>query len=121
MLEYSFAANTLKALNPMGKADFAANASGFLREAVLLPLQGLVVFAIDFQTPADVAAGIKRVPAYDLTTNRWVAYKLTPQAYGNSFAIVHDPANERIWGLGQNNEVFVLKVNKATADIEPLN
>lgn len=109
---YGLATNTVTALGPMGKAAFAAGAGGFLREAVLLPSQGLVVFAIDYPT--------MRVPVYDVAANRWFALKLTAQAYGNSFAIVHDPANERIWGLGQNNEVFLLKVNKATADLLPL-
>ena len=121
VFEYSFSANTLKALAPGGKAAFAARASFFLRESALIPSQGLVVFTVDFQTPADVGAGVVRVPVYDLTTNRWQAYKLSAQKYGNSFAIVYDPTDGRIWGLGRRNEVFFLKINKATADIELLN
>ena len=78
------------------------------------------MFAIDFQTPADVTAGVKRVPMYDVVNNRWSAWRLSPQAYGNSFAVVSDVANDRIWGLGQRNEVFLLKLNAATADVEAL-
>ena len=37
----------------------------------------------------------------------------------NRFEIA-DPTADRIWGLGQNNEVFVLKLNPVTADIEML-
>lgn len=118
---YSFADNTLRALNPVGKAQVAASMQEFVRESALLPSLGLVMFAIDFQTPADVTAKVKRVPVYDVANNRWSAWKLSDQAYGNSFAVVADATNQRIWGLGQRNEVFVLKLNPATADIEPLN
>jgi hypothetical protein len=121
VVEYSLSNNTLRARNPMGKATVAANMSPFLRESALISSLGLVMFAIDFQTPADVAANVKRVPVYDVANNRWSAWKLSPQAYGNSFAVVSDVANNRIWGLGQRNQVFVLKLNPATADIEPLN
>jgi hypothetical protein len=118
--EYALAANTLRKLDPAGKTQLAATLGGFLREAAFLPSLGLVVFAIDFQTPADVAANVKRVPVYDVVNDRWSAWKLSPQRYGNSFAVVADPTAERIWGLGQRNEVFVLKLDPATADIEAL-
>ena len=110
---YSLTTNAVTALNPAGKAAFAANAGGFLRESVLLPSQGLVVFAIGY--------GTGRVPVYDVAANKWQSLALTPQVpFGNSFAIVHDPTNDRIWGLGQNNEVWVLKVNKGTATLTDL-
>lgn len=119
--EYALAANTLRALNPAGKTELAATLGGFLRESALLPASGLVMFAIDFQTAADVTANVKRVPVYDTVNNRWSAWRLTAQRYGNSFAVVSDGADDRVWGLGQNNQVFLLKLNAATADIEPLN
>ena len=119
--EYSLANDTLRALNPAGKATIAASAGGFLREAALLPASGLVMFAIDFQTPADVTANVKRVPVYDTANNRWSAWQLTPQRYGNSFAVVSDVADDRLWGMGQDNEIFLLKLNASTADIETLN
>jgi hypothetical protein len=119
--EYSLANDTLRALNPAGKTDLAANMSGFIREAALMPGTQLVFCAIGFQTPADVTAGVTRVPVYDAAANRWSAWLLNAQSYGNSFAVVSDPAHARIWGLGQTNEVFLLKLNAATADIETLN
>lgn len=118
--EYAIGANTFRLLNPAGKTQLSATLGGFLREAAFLPSVGLVMFAIDFQTPADVTANVKRVPVYDVVNNRWSAWKLNAQRYGNSFAVVADVSADRIWGLGQNNEVFVLKLNPATADIEPL-
>lgn len=119
--EYSLTNNTLRALNPAGKADMAANMSGFIRESAFMPGTSLVMCAIGFQTPADVTAGVTRVPVYDAAANRWSAWLLNTQAYGNSFAVVSDPGHSRIWGLGQNNQVFLLKLNAATADIETLN
>jgi Galactose oxidase, central domain len=119
--EYSLSANTLKALAPIGKATLAAHAPTFFRESALLPKLGVVMFATDFQTPADMAANVKRVPIYDATQNRWSAWKLTSQTYGNSFAVVADAANNRIWGMAQRNQVFVLKLNVTGADVEPLN
>ncbi|MBL8910928.1 MAG: hypothetical protein JNM17_09525 [Archangium sp.] len=121
VFEYSLANNTLRALNPAGKADMAANMSGFIRESALMPGTSLILCAIGFQTPADVTAGVTRVPVYDAMNNRWSAWRLNMQSYGNSFAVVSDPARARIWGLGQNNQVFLLKLNAATADIETLN
>lgn len=115
--EYAFGANTLRRLDPMGLADFAANGSTFMREAVYLPGQQLVLFAIGYGTQG-------RVPVYDVAENRWYAYLLSPQPftrYGNSFAIVYDPSADRIWAMDQHNEVRVLKLVKATADRLPLN
>ncbi len=72
------------------------------------------------------------VPAYDCAENRWVTLNLkyaTGERYGRttrafphtrSDGLMFDPKRNLIWGTDTNSQVYVLRLEPATAGIQPL-
>jgi hypothetical protein len=71
-------------------------------------------------------------PAYDCKHNRWVTLDLqypTGERYGNttrdfpntrSDGLMFDPQRKLIWGTNTNGQVYVLRLDSASADLKPL-
>ena len=71
-------------------------------------------------------------PAYDCQTNRWVTLNIrysTGKRSGNTFrafphrrsdGLMFDARRKLIWGTNANSQVYVLRLDRARADVKPL-
>jgi hypothetical protein len=77
------------------------------------------------------ADGFRRTAAYDPAGNRWVSLKIggddphnqrlaaTP-GWHNSLGFVYDEKRELFWTVDERSRVFALRLDPATADVQPL-
>jgi hypothetical protein len=88
------------------------------RETVYLPDADLVLIQ------AQVAG--QRWLAYDCAKNAWLGVKLAgpdligDQTFNNSLGLAYDPNRQLVWALGQHSEVWALRFDRRTADLQPL-
>jgi hypothetical protein len=112
--EYDFRSGTAKTLNPAGKQKAALPS----RELVYVPEADLVLVQAQIEG--------KRWIAYDCARNAWLSLKLGgpdligKQVFNNSVGVLHDPTRKLVWAVGQHSEVWVLRLDLKTADLEPL-
>jgi hypothetical protein len=71
-------------------------------------------------------AGLRRTPAYDPVEDRWVSLKITgddPSGKNGrnvSLGMMYDAKRKRFWAVDTNSNVFVLRLDPKTADLQPL-
>lgn len=67
-----------------------------------------------------------RTPAYDPEKNRWVSLKLGgvdpsgPKGRNVSLGLMYDATRKLFWAVDTNSQVYVLRLDPATADLRPL-
>lgn len=70
--------------------------------------------------------GLRRTPAYDPSGNRWVSLKITgddPSGKNGrnvSLGLMYDARRQLFWAVDTNSQVYVLKLNPATADVQAM-
>ena len=70
--------------------------------------------------------GIRRTPAYDCAKNRWISLKIGgtdpsgKQGRNVSLGLMHDTRRGLFWAVDTHSEVYVLRIDPKTADIQPL-
>jgi hypothetical protein len=70
--------------------------------------------------------GARRTPAYDPAENRWVSLKITgddPNGKSGrnvSLGLMYDAKRKLYWAVDTNSQVYVLKLDPKTADLQPL-
>jgi hypothetical protein len=114
---YDMKTGLVEGMNPAGqKAFVAAKVFDGFRETAYLPKPDLVLFN-NFAGPS------ARQVAYDPEKNRWVTLaisrgKNSSNALGHvAVGYVYDARRDLVWGIGNRNLNFVLKVDPATLDI----
>src|SRR5262249_22225531 len=112
--EYDFKSGTARPLNPVGKKKAALPS----REAVYVPGADLVLI--------QAQVGGKRWIAYDCGKNAWLSVKFAgpdpigKHVFNNSLGLLYDSNRNLVWALGQRSEVWVLRLDPKTADLQPL-
>ena len=72
------------------------------------------------------ASGLRRTPAYDCAGNRWVSLKIGGDDPSGkvgrnvSLGMMYDAKRHLFWAVDTNSKVFVLRLDPATADMQPL-
>jgi hypothetical protein len=67
-----------------------------------------------------------RTPAYDPAGNRWITLKIGgadpsgPKGRNVSLGLMYDAKRELFWAVDTNSQVYVLRLDPATADLSPL-
>jgi hypothetical protein len=67
-----------------------------------------------------------RTPAYDPEKNRWVSMKIGGEDPSGkkgrnvSLGLMHDAKRKLFWAVDTNSQVYVLRLDPATADLRPL-
>jgi len=70
--------------------------------------------------------GFRRTPAYDCAGNRWVSLKIGgddpsgKKGRNVSLGLMYDAARKLFWAVDTNSNVYVLRLDVATADLKPL-
>jgi hypothetical protein len=112
---------TVSVLTPEGSE--AAAVVPFLRECRYDVANDLVL--VGGTLPPD-SAGIRRTPAYDCAGNRWVSLKLggdDPSGKTGrnvSLGLMYDAKRKLFWAVDTNSNVFVLRLDVKTADVQGL-
>ncbi len=77
-------------------------------------------------TMAPGADGVRRTPAYDPAGNRWVSLKITgDDPHGKngrnvSLGLMYDAKRKLFWAVDTNSQVYVLRLDPKSADLQPL-
>jgi hypothetical protein len=72
------------------------------------------------------ADGLRRTPAYDCAADRWVSLRITGQDPNGkegrnvSLGLMYDAQRKLFWAVDTNSQVYVLRLDLATADVQPL-
>ncbi|HET6252192.1 MAG TPA: kelch repeat-containing protein [Tepidisphaeraceae bacterium] len=72
------------------------------------------------------ADGLRRTPAYDCASNTWKSLKITgadpsgKQGRNVSLGLMYDDRRKLFWAVDTNSEVYVLKLDPASADMRDL-
>ncbi|MBL8799478.1 MAG: hypothetical protein JNM56_36690, partial [Planctomycetia bacterium] len=75
--------------------------------------------------PAD-ETGARRTPAYDCANNQWVSLKIggtDPSGKSGrnvSLGLMYDAKRKLFWAVDTNSQVYVLRLDPKTADMQPL-
>jgi hypothetical protein len=75
--------------------------------------------------PAD-DAGLRRTPAFDCANNQWVSLKIggtDPNGKSGrnvSLGLMYDAKRKLFWAVDTNSQVYVLRLDAKTADMQPL-
>jgi hypothetical protein len=70
--------------------------------------------------------GLRRTPAYDPAANRWVSLRIGgedpsgPKGRNVSLGLMYDAKRKLLWAVDTRSEVFVLRLDPATADQRPM-
>ncbi|HLF92023.1 MAG TPA: kelch repeat-containing protein [Planctomycetota bacterium] len=70
--------------------------------------------------------GLRRTPAYDPAGNRWVSLKITgddPNGKNGrnvSLGLMYDAKRKLFWAVDTNSQVYVLRLDPKSADLQPL-
>jgi hypothetical protein len=111
---YDCKTGAAKPLGPGGKRQAALPS----RETVYLPEADLVLIQAHVQG--------KRWLAYDCGKNAWLGVKFAgpdligKPVFNNSLGLLYDPRRRLVWALGQHSEVWVLRFDSKTADVQRL-
>lgn len=71
-------------------------------------------------------SGLRRTPAYDPAGNRWVSLKIVgedpsgPKGRNVSLGMMVDEARGLFWATDTNCEVYVMRLERTSADVQPL-
>ena len=111
---YDFQSGVATPLSPAGKekAGLPCRETAYLPDADMVLIQAHV-------------AG-KRWLLYDCATNAWLGVKLDgPELIGNedfnnSLGLTYDSQRKLVWALGQRSEIWVLRFDPKTADLQPI-
>lgn len=126
---FSLDLKTLAVASLSPKQAAGAGRIAWIDRACCEPGSGLVLLATYLKSDP---GGWSRTPAYDPAGNRWVSLKLKyglKKRYGrwrrlfpngHSAGVMHDPKRKLLWGTDTNSQVYVLKLDAAAADIQPL-
>ena len=112
--EYDFTSGAAKMLNPMGKqkAALPSRETAYLVDADLVLIQSHV--------------GTDRWLAYDCAANAWLDVKFAgpdpigKQIFNNSVGLFYDTNRKLVWAVGQHSELWVLRFDPKTADVQQL-
>jgi hypothetical protein len=83
------------------------------------------LFLVGGTLPAD-ETGLRRTPAYDPVEDRWVSLKITgddPNGKNGrnvSLGMMYDAKRKLFWAVDTNSNVFGLRLDPKTADLQPL-
>ena len=72
------------------------------------------------------AEGIRRTPAYDCASDRWVSLKIGgddpsgKKGRNVSLGMMYDAKRKLFWAVDTNSNVYVLRLDLASADLNPL-
>jgi len=75
--------------------------------------------------PAD-GSGLRRTPAYDCESNRWVSLVIRgddpsgPKGRNVSLGLMYDAGRKLFWAVDTNSRVYVLRLEPESADVQPL-
>jgi hypothetical protein len=114
VIVYDRKTGAAKRLRPNGRRQAALPS----RETMYLPGADMVL--IEAQVKG------KRWLTYDCATNAWLAVRFAGpdlignQVFNNSLGLMYDPNRRLAWTLGQHSEVWVLRFDRKTADVQPL-
>ena len=67
-----------------------------------------------------------RTPAYDCAANKWISLKITgddpsgPEGRNVSLGLMYDAKRKLFWAVDTNSEVYVLKLDPASAEPKDL-
>ena len=70
--------------------------------------------------------GLRRTPAYDCARDQWVSLKITgddPSGKSGrnvSLGLMYDAKCKLFWAVDTNSNVFVLRLDPKTADMQPM-
>jgi hypothetical protein len=70
--------------------------------------------------------GLRRTPAYDCAGNRWVSLKIVgddpsgKKGRNVSLGMMYDAQRKLFWAVDTNSNVYVLRLDIATADLKPM-
>lgn len=112
-------------LAPTNMAAVAAGPRFGIDRGVYDPGSDLIVLGTLLPPGTD---GVQRTPAYDCAGNRWVSLKLNYSKkgdkpavpIGHSAGLMHDAQRKLIWGVDTDSNIFVLRLDTASADLQPL-
>jgi hypothetical protein len=108
-------------LSPAGKE--AAVAVPYLCQFRYDPAKDLVLGGCTLEPDAD---GVRRTPAYDCAGDRWVSLKLGgddpsgKKGRNVSLGMMFDAKRRLYWAVDTNSNVYVLRLDVASADLRPL-
>ncbi|HLY74216.1 MAG TPA: kelch repeat-containing protein, partial [Planctomycetota bacterium] len=108
-------------LSPAGKEK--ADAVPYLCQLRYDPASDLLLGGCTLEPDAQ---GVRRTPAYDCAGDRWVSLKLGgddpsgKKGRNVSLGMMVDPKRKLFWAVDTNSNVFVLRLDAATADLKPL-
>src|SRR5262249_20332866 len=111
---YDFRSGAASLLSPAGKekAGLPSRETTYLTDADMVLIQAHVEGS--------------RWLIYDCAANAWFGVKLAGpelignQVFNNSLGLTYDSNRRLIWALGQHSEVWVLRFDRQTADVQPL-
>src|SRR5262249_20335183 len=109
-------------MNPGGRSSAAVPS----RETVYLPDEDMVLLAARTQS-TDRWLWL----AYDCTANAWKGLDLagddpigkgtSSRAFHNSVGMMYDPNRKLVWFVGQNSEVYTLRLDLSSVELQSLN
>ncbi len=108
-------------LSPAGKE--AAVAVPYLCQFRYDPTTDLLLGGCTLEPDAE---GVRRTPAYDCAGKRWVSLKIGgddpsgKKGRNVSLGMMFDPKRKLYWAVDTNSNVYVLRLDLATADLNPL-
>jgi hypothetical protein len=77
-------------------------------------------------TMAPGGDGIRRTPAYDPAGNRWISLRISgddpsgPTGRNVSLGLMYDAARKIFWAVDTNSQVYVLRLDPKSADLQPM-
>lgn len=108
-------------LSPAGKE--AAAAISYLCQLRYDPADDLLLAGCTLPPGPD---GLRRTPAYDCATNKWVSLKITgddpsgPEGRNVSLGLMYDSTRHLFWAVDTDSRIFVLRLDRASADQKDL-
>jgi len=108
-------------LSPAGKEQAAA--VPYLCQFRYDPTTDLVLGGCTLEPDAD---GVRRTPAFDCAGNRWVSLKIGgddpsgKKGRNVSLGMMVDAKRKLYWAVDTNSNVYVLRLDVATADLKPM-
>jgi hypothetical protein len=108
-------------LSPAGKEK--AVAVPYLCQFRYDPDHDLILGGCTLEPDAD---GVRRTPAYDCAGERWVTLKIEgddpsgKKGRNVSLGMMYDAKRKLYWAVDTNSNVFVLRLDVATADLKPM-
>ena len=111
----------VSALSPAGMA--AAGAISYLCQIRYHAANDILLVGATLPPGPD---GLRRTPAYDCATNRWISLRITgtdpsgAKGRNVSLGLMYDKRRKLFWAVDTNSRVYVLRLEPKTADARPL-